>query len=190
MRNSNLSKLILASLFAALSCICFAYLRIEVPMGGGMTGKIYIGHTFIILSAVILGTKYGALTGAVGLTIGDLLAGYTTSAPPTFIAKFILGYAVAFTAHKIFSIATETDFLKKSRIFLYVAIVGEVVNVLTEPIIRYAFKVYILGVPSQIAYLSSINCAVSEVISAIPIILLGSILYRTVVAKGLINIPN
>ncbi len=35
---------------------------------GGMTGKIYIGHAFILLSALILGAKYGALTGAIGLS--------------------------------------------------------------------------------------------------------------------------
>ena len=81
----NLRKLTLASMFAAMAFVCFAYLRIEIPMGGGMTGKIYIGHAFIILSALLLGGKYGALTGAVGLTLADILAGYMTSAPPTFL---------------------------------------------------------------------------------------------------------
>ena len=54
----NLRKLTLASMFAAMAFVCFAYLRIEIPMGGGMTGKIYIGHAFIILSALLLGGKY------------------------------------------------------------------------------------------------------------------------------------
>ena len=50
----NLRKLTLASMFAAMAFVCFAYLRIEIPMGGGMTGKIYIGHAFIILSALLV----------------------------------------------------------------------------------------------------------------------------------------
>ena len=35
------------------------------------------------------------------------------------------------------------------------------INVLTEPVIRWAFKVYILGLPEPIAYLSAVNCAIS-----------------------------
>lgn len=69
MRNDNITKLTLAGMFAALAFVCFTYLRIEIPMGGGMTGKIYIGHAFIILSALVLGAKYGALTGAIGLSL-------------------------------------------------------------------------------------------------------------------------
>ena len=104
MRNDNITRLTLAGMFAALAFVCFTYLRIEIPMGGGMTGKIYIGHAFILLSALILGAKYGALTGAIGLSLADILAGYTTSAPPTFLAKFLLGLAVAFIAHKVFNL--------------------------------------------------------------------------------------
>ena len=58
MRNDNITRLTLAGMFAALAFVCFTYLRIEIPMGGGMTGKIYIGHAFILLSALILGAKY------------------------------------------------------------------------------------------------------------------------------------
>lgn len=32
-----------------------------------------IGHAFIILSAFLLGAKYGGLTGAVGLALADIL---------------------------------------------------------------------------------------------------------------------
>lgn len=53
MRNDNITRLTLAGMFAALAFVCFTYLRIEIPMGGGMTGKIYIGHAFILLSALI-----------------------------------------------------------------------------------------------------------------------------------------
>ena len=100
MQKEKITKLTLAGMFAAMAFICFAYLRIEIPMGLGLTGKVYIGHTFIILSAILLGAKFGALTGAVGLSLADILAGYVTSAPPTFLAKFILGAATAFFARR------------------------------------------------------------------------------------------
>ena len=177
MRNDNITRLTLAGMFAALAFVCFTYLRIEIPIG--MTGKIYIGHAFILLSALILGAKYGALTGAIGLSLADILAGYTTSAPPTFLAKFLLGLAVAFIAHKVFNLAAADD-KKATKIVTIAAVFGCLVNVITEPLIRYGFKVFVLGLPHQIAYLSAINCAVSMAVSAVPSVILAVFLYKAV----------
>ena len=177
MRDEKLLKLTLASMFAALAFICFTYFRIEIPMGGGLPGKIYIGSAFIMLSAFLLGGKYGGLTGAIGLTIGDILVGYATSAPPTFIAKFIFGLACAFMAHQILHLANA-----RTRKQLYIRTVlaglfGSLFNVLTEPVIRWAFKVYILGLPEPVAYISAVNCAISMALNALPSIFVASILY-------------
>ena len=81
MQEQQIKKLTLAGMFAALAFACFSYLRIEIPMGLGLTGKIYVGHAFILLSDLVLGAKYGALSGAIGLALAALLAGYTTSGP-------------------------------------------------------------------------------------------------------------
>lgn len=186
MRNSNIMKLTLAGMFAALAFICFTYLRIEIPMGGGMTGKIYIGHAFIILSALVLNAKYGALTGAIGLSLADILAGYTTSAPPTFMSKFLLGFTVAFVAHTLFNLS-NADEAKANRIIVVAAIFGSVVNVITEPLIRYFFKVYVLGIAEPLAYLSAINCAISMAVSAVPSVILAAILYKALERSVLKN---
>ena len=178
-RNENITKLTLAAMFAALAFICFSYLRIEIPMGGGMTGKIYIGHAFIILSAFLLGAKYGGLTGAVGLALADVLAGYVISAPPTFVAKFLIGLTASIMAHQIFHLGSIT---KKKTLYILSSIAGIVaciVDVVAEPIIRYIFKVYIMGYPEQIAYLASINCAISMAVSAVPSVILVTFLYIT-----------
>lgn len=186
-RNENITKLTLAAMFAALAFICFSYLRIEVPMGGGMTGKIYIGHAFILLSAYLLGAKYGGLTGAVGLSLADILAGYITSAPPTFVAKFLIGLAASIMAHQVFHLNTITN---KRTLYILSGIAGIVaciINVITEPIIRYAFKVYILGYPEPVSYISAVNAAISMAISAVPSVLLAAFLYvifRTKVLKN------
>lgn len=178
-RNENTTKLTLAAMFAALAFICFTYLRIEIPMGGGMTGKIYIGHAFILLSAFFLGGKYGGLTGAIGLSIADFLAGYAISAPPTFVAKFLIGLSAGIVAHQILQLKNASS---KKKMYVLSSIAGVaacVVNVITEPVIRYAFKVYIMGYPEQVAYLSSVNCAISMAVSAIPSVLLAVFLYAT-----------
>ena len=55
MTKEQVHKLTLAGLFAAMAFACFSYLRIEIPMGMGLTGKIYVGHAFIMVSALLLG---------------------------------------------------------------------------------------------------------------------------------------
>ena len=38
-------RMTVAALMAAAALICFVYLRIEVPMAFGLTGKVYFGYT-------------------------------------------------------------------------------------------------------------------------------------------------
>ena len=173
MQKEKITKLTLAGMFAAMAFICFAYLRIEIPMGLGLTGKVYIGHTFIILSAILLGAKFGALTGAVGLSLADILAGYVTSAPPTFLAKFILGAATAF-----FTVRQRDTAGREVTAVLLAGIAGSLINVITEPLIRYVFKYYLLGYHQHIAYVSAMNCAVSMLVSAVPSVAAAALLYR------------
>jgi uncharacterized membrane protein len=187
MNREQLSKLTLAGLFAAMAFICFSYLRLEIPMGLGMTGKFYIGHTFIMLSALLLGVKYGALSGAVGLTIGDVLAGYTTSAPPTFVAKFILGATVAIIAHKVFHLTQETSGKKINFIILVSTIVGSLVNVVTEPLARFSFKYFVLGWEKYVAYVSAMNCAVTEATGDFFSVILCFVLYNALERSVLRN---
>lgn len=180
LQENKIRKLTLAGMFAALAFACFSYLRIEIPMGLGLTGKIYVGHAFILLSALLLGAKYGALSGAIGLALADLLAGYTTSAPPTFLAKFLLGWATAFAAQHLCHLDTLTDDNAKLKAVAIAAIFGSIVNVVTEPLIRFSFKFFILGLPKQVAYISALNCAVSMAISNVVSVVLTVILYKVV----------
>ena len=187
MNRHNILGLTLGGMFAAMAFICFSYLRIEIPMGMGLTGKIYVGHTFIILAALILGVKYGALSSAVGLTLGDILTGYTTSAPPTFVSKFLIGFIIAFIAHHIFHLAEETDNAKINKIVLLASIVGSASGVILEPLIRFTFKYYVLGLEYAIAYASAINCAISMCIGDIASIPLAFVLYKILRKSPLVN---
>lgn len=182
MEHHKITRLTLAGLFAAMAFVAFSYLRIEIPMGLGLTGKIYVGHTFLILAGLLLGSTYGGLSGAVGLTLADILAGYTTSAPPTFLAKFLLGFSAGFIAWRILDLSAETPLSRKLRIAAVAGTGACLVNVVTEPLIRYSFKYYVLGYPYQVAWVSAINCAVSMAVSAIPSVVLAVILYRVLLS--------
>ena len=136
-----------------------------------------VGPAFILLSALVLGAKYGALSGAIGLALADLLAGYTTSAPPTFLAMFLLGWSTAWAAQHLCHLDRQTDDSARLRAAALAAVFGSVVNVVTEPLIRFSFKFFILGMPRQIAYISALNCAVSMAVSNVVSVMLTVILY-------------
>ncbi len=156
MKNNQLYKLTVTGLMAALCYVAFTYIQIPIPVPGGDTVALHIGNAFCVLAALLLGGVYGGLAGSIGMTIADLLnPAYVTSAPKTFILKFLIGLIAGFVAHKIARITEEHS---KKYIFkwsLIASICGLGFNVIADPIFGYFYKNYILGVPSPAAKIMS-----------------------------------
>lgn len=82
MNTDQLKKFITAALFAALTCFATYIIRIPSP-----TGYIHPGDSFVILSGIILGPIYGALSAGIGSMLADILAAFPQYALATFIIK-------------------------------------------------------------------------------------------------------
>ena len=79
--------------------VAFAYGKINIPISAGGSTAIHIANAVVVLSAWILGPVYGGFAGAVGLSIADVLdPRYITSAPKTFIMKFMIGFIAGVVA--------------------------------------------------------------------------------------------
>lgn len=85
--NSNLKKLVMTALFAALTCVATSSIRIPTP---GTSGYIHPGDAIVILSGIILGPVYGLLAGGIGSALADLLGGYLVYVPITFAVKGLI----------------------------------------------------------------------------------------------------
>jgi uncharacterized membrane protein len=81
-------KLVLAALFAALTCV--ATMMIQFPT---LKGYIHFGDCFVILSGLILGPIYGGAAAGIGSMLADALSGYFVFAPATLIIKALGGAA-------------------------------------------------------------------------------------------------
>ncbi len=103
--NTNLKKIIMSALFAALACVATMSIRIPTP---GTGGYIHPGDAVVILSGIVLGPLWGLLAGGIGSALADLLGGYFIYVPITFIIKGM----VALTAGLIYQKMNAT---KKSR---------------------------------------------------------------------------
>lgn len=173
MKHNQLYKITITGLMAALSYVAFTYIKIPIPVPGGDTVALHIGNAFCVLAALLLGGVYGGLAGSIGMTLADLMDPmYVTSAPKTFILKFLIGLIAGFVAHKIAHISEEHSKAYVFKWSLIASICGLGFNVIADPIFGYFYKNYVLGVPSPAAKIMStwaagvtaINAAVGTVV--------------------------
>lgn len=164
--NNNLKKLILAALFAALSCVATMSIRIPTP---GTGGYIHPGDAIVILSGVILGPVWGFFAGGIGPALSDLIGGYFVYVPITFVIKGL----VALVAGHLYQKIGKTQ---KSR---YVAVVlGGVADIILVAGGYFVCEYFIYGAGAA----ASIP---ANIIQGIGGLVISCILYPI-----LISIPN
>ena len=81
--NSNTKKTVIAALMAALVCVFTMIIKVPSPM----KGYLNLGDGIVLLVGWTLPSGYGFLAAAIGSALADLLSGYATYAPATFIIK-------------------------------------------------------------------------------------------------------
>lgn len=93
----SIKKIVITAMLSALIFVTTTFINIPVfPSTGGL---IHFGNIFIFLIALTMDKEY-SLSGAIGLTLFDLLNSYTIWAPVTFISRFLMAYIVNKLAYK------------------------------------------------------------------------------------------
>jgi len=85
--SSNIRDIVQIGLLSALTFV--AAWAIHIPYGNG--GVIHLGDSMIFLTAIVFGRKYAAVSGAIGMTLFDILSGFSVWAPYTFVIKAGMG---------------------------------------------------------------------------------------------------
>lgn len=173
---TDVRKLAIASLFAALCYIGFTFLKIDIPVGTEKTA-FHLGNVFCVLAALLLGGFWGGMAGAVGMTIADLTTAYVTSAPKTFLLKLCIGLIVGFVAHKLFHIEENQQPKKLLPAVVLSCTAGMAFNVVADPVVGYFYKTYVLGVPQEAAKIWAKIGAVTTLVNAIIAVVAASVLY-------------
>lgn len=94
----NIYQIAGIGLFAALAFVS-NYIQIYIPLGGDTT-RIHIGNTFCLLAGLLLGPLAGGLSAGIGNCLYDLLNPlFISSAPFTFIFKFLMAFVCALIAY-------------------------------------------------------------------------------------------
>ncbi|MFD1706101.1 ECF transporter S component [Siminovitchia sediminis] len=90
---SKTFDLILTALLIALVFVATMLLNIKLPISAN-GGLVHLGTGMLFIASILFGPKKGAMAGAVGMGLFDLVSGWTLWAPITFLSRGIQGYIV------------------------------------------------------------------------------------------------
>jgi uncharacterized membrane protein len=194
-RNQTVLKLAQTALLAALCFVSFTFLQIKIPMPGGDATSIHIGNAFCVLAALLLGGFYGGLSGAVGMTIADIMDPvYLPGAPKTFVLKLCIGLIAGIVAHRVAKINESTDKKYIFRWSVIASVAGLGFNVAADPVAGYFYKQYVLGQPQQMAEVlakwSAAATFVNAVVSTVLVAFLYNVLRPVLLKSGLLDVRS
>ncbi|MBH0167573.1 ECF transporter S component [Fictibacillus sp. 7GRE50] len=92
--------LVISALFVALTLVATMFINIKLPIAGN-GGLIHLGNIPLFVAAFVFGRRTGAIAGAFGMGLFDLLSGWTIWAPFTFIIVGAMGYVAGVIAEKV-----------------------------------------------------------------------------------------
>ncbi|MDK2807772.1 MAG: hypothetical protein PWP24_506 [Clostridiales bacterium] len=96
---SSIKQLTITAMFIALTLVFTSFVNIRLPIAGN-GGLIHLGNVPLFVAALLYGKRTGAITGAVGMGLFDLLSGWTAWAPCTFVVVGLMGYTVGAVTEK------------------------------------------------------------------------------------------
>lgn len=96
----TIKTMVLYGLFVALTFVATSFINIRLPlMGNG--GLVHLGNVPLFLAAILCGKKAGAVAGAFGMGLFDVLSGWLAWAPFTFVIVGLMGYVTGILSEKL-----------------------------------------------------------------------------------------
>jgi uncharacterized membrane protein len=100
-RTTNKTQvLVINALFVALTLVATMFINLKLPIAGN-GGLIHLGNVPLFIAAFVFGRRTGAIAGAFGMGLFDLISGWTIWAPFTFIIVGAMGYVAGLIGEKV-----------------------------------------------------------------------------------------
>jgi uncharacterized membrane protein len=156
--SSRLRLAVTSALFAALTFVGTFIIKVPTVTNG----YIHPGDGFVILSGVFLGPLWGGLAAGFGSMLSDLIAGYITYVPATFIIKAL----VAVIASGLTALVQKLMQNKKNVVPV---ITGGVVGEIFMVIAYFVFETFLAVFTATGGFTaSSFNAALAASAAGIP----------------------
>ena len=98
-RQNKTMTLVIDAMFIALVFTATWLINIRLPLVGS-GGLIHLGNVPLFIGAMLFGRKTGAISGAFGMALFDVVSGWTAWAPFTFVIVGAMGYVIGWIAEK------------------------------------------------------------------------------------------
>lgn len=98
-RRISTREIVTDALMIALTYIFTAFINVRLPIAAN-GGLIHLGNVPLFLAAIIFGKRTGALAGAFGMGLFDLLSGWYLWSPFTFVIAGFMGWTVGKVTEK------------------------------------------------------------------------------------------
>lgn len=85
--------LIITSMLIALVFVSTVFLNIRLPIAAN-GGLVHLGTAMLFIASILFGPKKGALAGAIGMGLFDIIGGWLLWAPITIVSRGLQGYIV------------------------------------------------------------------------------------------------
>ena len=176
-QDPKVKTLVITAFFATITYLGIQVFRIPMPAVIG-TPFVHFGHIFVVMGVLLQGGKRGAISGALGLVIFDLLNGYIQDIPQVFaetvVKALIVGAIFVWLKKK-----AEDDRTKEYKAAVICSVIYGIFNVVIE-LAAGTVKMVILGSGVSAAFAGSLASIPATVINALFMIIAIAILYRPV----------
>ena len=85
--------LIITAMLVALVFVSTFFLNIKLPIASN-GGLVHLGTAMLFIASILFGPKKGALAGAIGMGLFDIVGGWLVWAPITIVSRGLQGYIV------------------------------------------------------------------------------------------------
>lgn len=99
MGHEHILRLVITAVFIALTYVFTVFVNIRLPIAAN-GGLIHLGNVPLFICAILYGRWSGAIAGGVGMGLFDLLSGWTSWAPFTFVIVGAMGFVLGLLSEK------------------------------------------------------------------------------------------
>lgn len=149
-------KLIFTALLSALTFVATFVIKLPTPT----MGYIHPGDAVVLICGTLLGPVYGGFAAGFGSMLADLVSGYFTYAPATFVIKTLTAVIAAFLYKEFQKFWNEK---KKTASFIISGVFGEAFMVIGY----FLYEIFLLGILSGGLNSASVSAGIVAAASGI-----------------------
>lgn len=163
----DVKELVITALFIALTLVFTAFINVRLPIGGN-GGLIHLGNIPLFIAAIVFGKKTGAIAGAFGMGLFDVLSGWAIWAPFTFVIVGLMGFTVGLISEK----KTRHRTLWYALAMVVACVIKVVGYYFAEVILYSNFVAPVASIPGniiQVSFAAVVTLLVAEQLSIIAV---------------------